>query len=93
MCPGLLHPGRITSTKLRKHVATLFQLADLTEGELEQVAAFLGHNLNVHKEFYRIRQETFSAAKVGKILLAIDENMTDKIVGKKLDEIQFEGIF
>ena len=57
LCPGLENPERITSTKLRKHVPTLMQLADLNESELEQLAEFLGHNSKVHKDFYRLRQD------------------------------------
>ena len=43
-------PMAVTSTKLRKHIATLCQLLNLQEGELEMLANFLGHDLSVHRD-------------------------------------------
>ena len=47
------NPELLRSTKLRKQVATLCQLLDLSEQELEQVARFMGHDIRVHRDFYR----------------------------------------
>ena len=45
----LQNPERIRSRELRKHCATVTQITDLTEGDLQWLADHLGHNLNVHK--------------------------------------------
>lgn len=40
---GARNPKAITSTKLRKHLATLTQLFSMTENDMEQLANFMGH--------------------------------------------------
>lgn len=40
-------PDLLTSTNLRKHVAT--QICNLKEHELDLVASFLGHDIRVHR--------------------------------------------
>ena len=39
----------ITSTNMRKYLATIAQVMDLKENEMDQVAAHLGHDVNVHR--------------------------------------------
>jgi len=56
---GVKHPENITSTRLRKHVATVTQLLNLSESDIEQLATFLGHTKDVHKEFYRLSDSAF----------------------------------
>ena len=43
----------ITSTKIRKHMATVLQLLDMNNAELEWVTEHLGHSPDVHKMWYR----------------------------------------
>ena len=90
-CPGLKCPESIKSTKLRKYVATVSQIIHMEGNELEWLAAHLGHNINVHKKYYRLSDSTIELAKVSKLLLAIDEGNGAKFVGKTLDEITLEG--
>jgi hypothetical protein len=44
---GVKNPSSISSTHLRKHLATLSQLFNLSEMEVEQLATFMGHTTNV----------------------------------------------
>ena len=44
---NLKEPGAITSTKLRKYVATVSQIIDLSNNELDWLARHLGHDINV----------------------------------------------
>ena len=90
-CPNLKNPESIKSTKLRKYVATVSQILNLEGNELEWLARHLGHNLDVHKEYYRLQDSTIELAKVSKLLLALDEGNADKFQGKRLDEITLEG--
>ncbi len=83
---GAKHPENITSTKLRKHVATVSQLLNLKTHELDQLATFMGHDINVHREFYRLPEETLQMAKVSRILFAL-QNGISKFQGKSLDDI------
>ena len=48
---GLSLPEAFTSANLWKHIATLCQLFDLKESDLEILANFLGHDLKIHKQY------------------------------------------
>ncbi|XP_059892526.1 uncharacterized protein LOC132446309 [Gadus macrocephalus] len=72
---GAQHPENITSTKLRKHVATVSQLLNLQTHELDQLATFMGHDVEIHREFYRLPDETLHVAKVNNILHALQDGM------------------
>ncbi|XP_051960647.1 uncharacterized protein LOC127628031 [Xyrauchen texanus] len=91
---GAKHPENITSTKLRKHVATVSQLLNLQTHELDQLATFMGHNIEVHREFYRLPEETLQVAKVSRIIFALQSGI-GKFKGKSLEDItpniNFEG--
>uniref|UniRef100_A0AAV2M145 Uncharacterized protein n=1 Tax=Knipowitschia caucasica TaxID=637954 RepID=A0AAV2M145_KNICA len=76
----------LRSTKLRKHVATLCQLLDLSNQELEQVAKFRGHDIRVHCNYYRQTDKTFQVAKVGKLLFAM-EGGAEALKGKTLQTL------
>lgn len=66
-------PEAVTSTKPRKHIGTLSQLLNLEERELEMLAGFLGHDITMHRDFYRLPEDTLQLAKCGKILLMMDQ--------------------
>lgn len=63
----------VTSTKLRKHIATFSQLLNLEENELDVLATFLGHNIAVHRNYYRLTEHTVQLAKCGKLLTLLSE--------------------
>ena len=46
----LKKPEAVTSTRLRKYVATVSQIIDLQENELDWLARHLGHDITVHRE-------------------------------------------
>ena len=81
-------PMAVTSTKLRKHIATLSQLLNLQERELEMLANFLGHDLTIHREYYRLPESTTQIAKCGKMLMLMEQGKFGDFAGKKLDEIE-----
>lgn len=56
---GAKYPENITSTRLRKHVATVTQSLNLTEGDIEQLATFMGHTKDVRKQFFRLSDNAF----------------------------------
>lgn len=71
--PEIECPERIRSTAMRKYCATVRQLADLDENSMRWLADHLGHNLDVHREFYRLRESTIEITKVARLLCAMDE--------------------
>ncbi|KAJ4918539.1 hypothetical protein JOQ06_026217 [Pogonophryne albipinna] len=88
---GAKHPEHLKSTHLRKHVATLSQVLNLKNNELDQVADFLGHDIRVHRDFYRLPVPTTQLAKISKLLLTMEKGQLSSIQGKSLDEIDIEG--
>ena len=85
---GAKLPHALRGTQLRKHVATISQLLNLKENELDILAQFLGHDVRVHREFYRLPSDILQTAKVSKILLAMENGQQGKLTGQSLDEIE-----
>jgi hypothetical protein len=90
---SLQHPEFITTTKLRKYMATTTQIANFGKQDLEQLARHMGHELSVHRKFYRLQDDVVTLAKVSKLLLAVEQGKASSLVGKKsLDDLDFEGM-
>ncbi|XP_028275106.1 serine/threonine-protein kinase PAK 1 isoform X25 [Parambassis ranga] len=87
---GAQNPELLRSTHLRKHVATLSQILNLKNHELDQVADFLGHDIRVHREYYRLPEATTQLAKISKLLLAMEKGSLTNLQGKSLEEIDIE---
>lgn len=85
-CPKLL-----TSTKLRKHLATMCQVLELSESNQDILAKFMGHDIRVHREFYRLPDSTLELAKVAKVLHLINTGEIAKYKNKDFDEIEFDN--
>ena len=83
-------PEAVTSTKLRKHIATLSQLLNLEERQLEMLATYMGHDISVHREYYRLPENTLQLAKCGKLLVLMDQGKVGQFAGKTLDEIDID---
>ncbi|XP_054908272.1 uncharacterized protein LOC129374093 [Poeciliopsis prolifica] len=87
---GAKRPDSLTSTKLRKQITTLSQILNLSNMELEQLANFLGHNINVHRQFYRLPEGTLQLAKLSKVLMALEKGHLAEFEGKNLDDIAID---
>ena len=59
------------------------------------MASFLGHDINIHREFYRLPESTLQTAKVAKILLTLENNEMSQNAGQSLDNLNFtfEGLY
>ena len=90
---GAKEPDNISSTRLRKHIGTVCQILNLKEHELEQVCGYMGHNIAVHREFYRLPQDTYQLVKVSRLLLSMEEGSVSKYAGKTLEEIEVSNDF
>ena len=86
------HPRNISSTRLCKYIATVCQVFDLKEGEMQWLANHMGHELHIHRDFYRLNESTIEIAKVSRILMAVDSAEARKYKGKSLNEIALEDI-
>jgi hypothetical protein len=87
---GASIPANLTSTKLRKHVATVSQILNLKKNELDVLAGFMGHDILVHRNYYRLPENTVEVAKVSRILLAMERGEISKYQGKSLEEITLD---
>ena len=83
--------SNITSTRLRKYIATISQVLSLKETEVDWLTRHLGHDIRVHRDFYRLHESTIEIAKVSKLLLTVDQGKTSKFAGKTLTEIDLNG--
>ncbi|CAJ1071516.1 uncharacterized protein LOC124050300 [Xyrichtys novacula] len=83
-------PRSLTSTRLRKHAATLSTVLNMTDTEMDQLANFLGHDIRIHREFYRLPEKTLQLAKISKVLMALEQGRLSDFHGKNLDEIRIE---
>ena len=84
---GAKSPKSLTSTRLRKNAATLSTVLNMTDTEMDQLANFLGHDIRIHREFYRLPEKTLQLAKISKLLMALEQGRLAEFHGKNLDEI------
>lgn len=54
---GAKRPETLTSTQLRKHIATLSQIMSLKENKQDQLAKFMGHDIRVLREYHRLTEK------------------------------------
>ncbi|XP_030270806.1 uncharacterized protein LOC115580511 isoform X2 [Sparus aurata] len=85
---GAKYPEALTSTRFWKQVATLSTVLNLKENEMDQLATFLGHNIRVHRELYRLPESTLQLAKVSKLFMAMEKGKLSDLQGKGLDDIE-----
>ncbi|XP_016109884.1 uncharacterized protein [Sinocyclocheilus grahami] len=84
------NPQTLTSTKLRKQIGTLSEVLNLSNTELDQLADFLGHDIRVHRQFYRLPEGTLQLAKMSKIFLALEKGRLADFKGRSFDEIDID---
>lgn len=89
-CCDVKNPLSLTSTRLRKHMATLSKVLNLQETELDQLADFMGHDIRVHRQFYRLPEGTIQLVKISKILMAMEQGRLADFQGKSLEEINID---
>jgi hypothetical protein len=58
---------------------------------MEWVATHLGNTMNVERTYNRVMSSTIEKAKIAKILLLVENGEVNQFLGKKLDEIDFDG--
>ena len=58
--------------------------------ELQEVARHMGHELNVHRKFYRLQEDVIELAKISKLLLAVENGEAHHFSGMSLDDINID---
>nr|CAI5841642.1 unnamed protein product [Callosobruchus analis] len=85
----LQYPNQISSNRLRKQIATVMQILNLSSEEMAQFAQFMGHTEKTHDDFYKLPQDVYQTAKVSKLLLLM-ETGAEKYKGKALKDIDID---
>lgn len=52
----------------------------------------MGHNLEVHYQYYRLKDSAVELAKISKLLIAVDEGSGKDLLGKVLNDIQLDSM-
>jgi len=81
-CPAIL-----TKTNLRQSVACMAQVLSLKEHEMDSLATFTGHDITVHRQFYRLPLDVMQFACILKIFLAAEQGKISHYAGKALHDI------
>jgi len=63
------------------------QVVSLKEHETESLATFMGHDITVHRQFYRLPLDVMQVARISKIFLAAEQGKISDYAGKALDDI------
>lgn len=69
----------------------LFQVVDLSPVETESLSDYMGHSLNIHKNFYRLHDSVIELAKVSRVLMAVDITEIAKYQGQRLEDMNIKG--
>ncbi|KAH3861967.1 hypothetical protein DPMN_024920 [Dreissena polymorpha] len=66
------------------------QLFNSSENDLDILAKFLGHDIRVHREFYRLPDGTMQVAKVSKLLMMMESGQITINSVNSLDDIDVD---
>ena len=65
----------------------MVQVFDISDTDQDMLAQFMGHNIRIHRQFYRKPLDVMQKARVCKVLMAVNEGKTIEV--KPLDEVDF----
>jgi hypothetical protein len=88
---NLERPELVRSTRLRKYVATVSQVLNLSTSEIQLLCKHMGHTIDVHNHYYKLPSHTPELAKVSKLLLLVERGQLNTLNGTSLDEIDIES--
>ena len=71
--------GKVTSTSMRKYLATVAQVMNLNDTEMDQLASHLGHDIRVHRKHYRLQDSTVEMAKVANVLRSTEKRLGENL--------------
>lgn len=81
------YPDAFTWTNLRKQVATMTQVFEVSDTQQDQVAKFLGHDIRTHRKHYRLPMDLVDKAKVASVLMKVNEGQDTP----HIDDIHIDG--
>ena len=63
----------------------------LKEHEMDRLASVMGHDLRIHREFYRMPLDVLQVARVSKVFFACEEGRINEFAGKCLSDINLDS--
>ena len=72
---GVKNSKYITATNMRKYLATIAQVMNLRENEMDMIASHLGHDLAVHRRYYRLQDSTIELSKIARLLMSTESRL------------------
>lgn len=63
----------------------------MKENDVQEVARHMGHELAVHRKFYRLQDDVIELAKISKLLLAVESGQAHHFKGMSLDDLDLKG--
>ena len=79
------NPAIFRSTNLRKHIATMTQCMELTERDQDLLAEFMGHDIRIHRKYYRLPMDILQKSKVAKFLLEANGQLQSDLSKESTD--------
>jgi hypothetical protein len=86
-CQKFQIPG-ITSTSLRKYLATTAQALDLGGQQIGWISHHMGHSIDVHNKYYRKNDAVIEVGKITKLLHALQEGTLHQNRGKTIETME-----
>lgn len=83
-------PSIFTATSLRKQTATLSQAMEISKYDQDALAAFLGHDLRIHRGVYCHQLPVVQKTKVAYYLLKINRGI--RLTQSALDSVNLEEV-
>ncbi|KAM9486313.1 uncharacterized protein Hap1MRO34_006400 [Clarias gariepinus] len=57
---------------------------------MDDLADFLGHDIRVHRHYYRLPEGTFHLVKISKVRMALERGQLSEFKGRNLDETNID---
>lgn len=87
---GASMPQTLRGTTLRKHIATYTAMLGIEEQQVTDLANFMGHNKDIHKDIYRVPVPMRDVTDVSQLLQAAietdEENEVTDVTGSSSEE-------
>ena len=64
----------------------------MAENDVQEVARHMGHELSVHRKFYRLQDDVIELAKISKLPLAVESGKAHHYKGMSLDDLDLNGM-
>jgi hypothetical protein len=75
---------------MRKYMAMVSQIFELSATEVDWLARHLGHDINVHRQYYRLHDSSIELAKTSKLLMKVESGNPNDWKGCHPDDINLE---